>query len=51
MEDTGVDGTMEARGAHSVLVVKSEGKRSRGRHRCRWNYGGERYTQRFGGKT
>jgi len=27
VEDTGVDGTMEARGAHRVLVVKSEGKR------------------------
>jgi len=50
VEDTGVDGTMEARGAHRVLVVKPEGKSSRGRHRCRWNYGGERCTQGFGGK-
>ena len=36
MEDTGVDGTMEARGAHSVLVVKPEGNRPRGIHKCRW---------------
>jgi len=28
---------MEERGAHMVLVVKPEGMRPRGIHRCRWN--------------
>jgi hypothetical protein len=36
VEDTGIDGTMEEKGPHRLLVVKPEGKRPSRRHRRRW---------------